>query len=157
MSFDWRKNGVAGELISLAISMGPQDRLTVSTYRLQTGVSRLLAQPLLVLFAPMIFVLAALIRLTFGVLLIPIELLWFLFLGILLSLSWLWVKVPPIRPLLVPLGVALAALASIYVRLVPDMGRKYQKAVKVALCGSWPYTLYVLQLSLVTPSPEDTL
>jgi len=155
MSFYWRKNEVAAEMIALAISMGPQDWLTVSTYRLQTGVSSLLAQPLLVLFTPIIFVLAPLIRLTFGVLLIPLELLWFLLLGILLLLSWLWVKIPPIRLLLVPLGVALASLANIYVSLVPDMGRKYQKAVKAALCGSWPYTLYVLQLTLTTPSPED--
>lgn len=131
MSFDWRKNEVAGEMIASAISMGPQDRLTVLTYRLQTGVSNLLA----------------LVGVVYP--------LWFLFLGILLLLSWLWVKIPPIRALLVPLGVALASLASIYVSLVPDMGRKYQKAVKAALCGSWPYTLYVLQLTLTTPSPKD--
>ena len=75
---------------------------------------------------------------------------WLPFLGFLLGSSWLWLKVPFFRPLLLP-GVIIARLANVYVSLVPKMGEHYQKVLKMTLCDSWPLSLIVFQLNLRVP------
>ena len=35
-----------------------------------------------------------------------------------------------------------------WVSLIPDMGEKYQKVLKMGFCDSWPYTFLVFKLSM---------
>lgn len=91
------------------------------------------------------FVGGILVAITFGLLLIPISIIWIvLFYGPLLGLSWLWEKVEPVPvlPLLVAIvGVPLAILGSEYVALMPSMGEIESRTEKLRLCWTWPFTL----------------
>lgn len=91
------------------------------------------------------FVLGILVAITFGLLLIPISLVWIMFFyGPLLGLSWVWEKVEPVPglPLLVDMfGVPLALLGSTYVALMPSMGEIKSRAEKLRICWTWPFTL----------------
>ena len=70
---------------------------------------------------------------------------WLSMLGLLMGSSWLWIKVPILRLLLLLPGIAIANMAYLFVILIPDMGEKYQKATKLAICETWPksYTFLV--------------
>jgi len=91
------------------------------------------------------FVGGCLVAITFGLLLIPLSVVWIvLFFGPLMGLSWLWEKVEPVPvlPLLVDLiGVPLAILGSVYVALVPSMGEIESRTEKMRICWTWPFTL----------------
>ena len=49
-------------------------------------------------------------------------------------------------PFLLAPGVFIAVLADVYISLVPDMGEKHQKVLKMALCDSWPYSYLVFKV-----------
>ena len=90
--------------------------------------------------------LSILVKLTFGLLLIPLSLVWAVcFLGPLLGLSWLWEKLweksPVLRIPLALLGTPLAFVGNIYVCLIPSMGELDSRISKLLLTESWPYTL----------------
>ena len=91
------------------------------------------------------FVGGILVAITFGLLLIPLSIIWsVLFYGPLISLSWLWEKVEPVPvlPLLVAIvGVPVAILAGEYVALTPHMGEIESRTAKLRLCWLWPFTL----------------
>jgi hypothetical protein len=62
------------------------------------------------------FLLGLLVKLTFGLLLIPLSFVWeAFFLGPLLGLSWLWGKLPLLRVPVAGFGIPLALLADTYV------------------------------------------
>ncbi len=90
--------------------------------------------------------LSILVNLTFGLLLIPLSLIWAVcFLGPLLSLSWLreklWAKSPVLKIPLAVVGIPLAFVGNIYVCLIPSMGELDSRISKLLLTQSWPYTL----------------
>ena len=77
-----------------------------------------------------------------------LSVIWFPLLGVILGSSWLWLRAPILRPVLILPGVVVAVVSDIYVSLVPDMGEKYQKLLKLGICDSWPYSLIVFKLNL---------
>lgn len=83
-----------------------------------------------------------LVSLTFGLLLIPLTMIWsVLFLWPLLGLSWAWDKVPLLRIPLAVVGIPLAAVGATYVALVPSMGDMESRVIKMVLCETWPFSL----------------
>ncbi|MCH8153121.1 MAG: hypothetical protein IH830_12215 [Planctomycetes bacterium] len=94
------------------------------------------------------FVLGILVRLTFGLLLLPISLVWVIvFLGPLLGTSWLWDKMPLLRLPLAMIGIPLALLASVYVCLMPSMGEFESRYAKLRICWTWPFSLDYVRYS----------
>lgn len=86
------------------------------------------------------FVLGLLVVLTFGLLLIPINLIWWVFMGPLLALSWLWGKAPLIRIPIAILGIPLAVAGDIYVSIMPSMGETKSRVSKLVFCQTWPFS-----------------
>lgn len=87
------------------------------------------------------FVLGIFVTLTFGLLLLPLSLLWVvLFLYPLLGFSYLWERVPVARPLVSLIGIPLAIIANTYVCLIPSMGETDSRIVKLLYCQTFPYT-----------------
>ncbi|MGA9771693.1 MAG: hypothetical protein WBV94_21865 [Blastocatellia bacterium] len=86
------------------------------------------------------FVLGLLVSLSFGLLLWPISFVWMLFLAPLLGLSWVCSKLPLLRNILGIIGIPLALLADVYVSLMPSMGELENRASKMLLCQTWPFT-----------------
>ena len=83
-----------------------------------------------------------LVSLTFGLLLIPLGIIWnVFFLWPLLGLSWAWDKVPLLRIPLAIVGIPLAAVGATYVALVPSMGDMGSRMMKLVLCETWPFSL----------------
>jgi hypothetical protein len=83
-----------------------------------------------------------LVSLTFGLLLIPLTVIWkTFFLWPLLGLSWAWDKVPLLRIPLAVVGIPLAAVGATYVALVPSMGDMESRVIKMVLCETWPFSL----------------
>ena len=88
------------------------------------------------------FVLGILVSLTFGLLLLPISLIWMvLFLGPLLGLSWVWGIAPFLRGPIAIVGIPWAFAGHIYAALMPSMGEQDSRVSKLLLAESWPYTL----------------
>ena len=80
------------------------------------------------------FILGILVRLTFGLLLFPLSLIWItIFLGPLLGLSWLWRKSLLLR-------VPIAILGFVFVCLTPSMGESESRVSKMLLCEAWPFS-----------------
>ena len=88
------------------------------------------------------FVLGILVRVTFGLFLLPISLIWVVcFLGPLLALSWVWEKVPLLRIPNAVIGIPVAFAGNTYACLMPSMGELDSRVSKLLLSESWPYTL----------------
>lgn len=86
-------------------------------------------------------VLGILVRLTFGLLLIPFSIIWvILFLGPLLGLSYIYERVTFLRPLIAVIGIPFAVVGNIYVTLLPSMGEMDSRYAKLVLCQTFPYT-----------------
>lgn len=86
-------------------------------------------------------VLGLLVSITFGLLLLPISLVWFtLFLGPLLGFSWLCKKVAVFRNLVGIIFVPWVVLADTFVCLMPSMGELENRAAKLMLCDTWPFS-----------------
>lgn len=133
---------------------GPDDPLSRSTYILNKALIIPLGLLTILLVPPVTFVLGLAATLTLGVLLIPLSLIWIPLFGIIMGSSRLWLKVPLLRPLLLPL-VLIPPIAFVYVSLVPDMGERFHKQLKLALCDSWPYSYLVYQQSKVVYDPTS--
>ena len=87
------------------------------------------------------FVLGLLVSITFGLLLLPISLIWFVFfLGPLLGLSWLCKRIKIFRNLIGILFIPWVVLADMFVCLMPSMGELENRAVKLILCETWPFS-----------------
>jgi hypothetical protein len=150
-----RQNEATNNLIKEAQRIGPKDIFTLGAYGLN-GVLRLILFPVnLILVPPFTFVLGILATITFGLLLMLLSLVWLVFFGIIMGSSWLWIKAPLARPLLFIPGVLIVLVSDVYVSLIPDMGEKHQKLIKLALCDSWPFSLLVYRLSSTVGQPEE--
>jgi apolipoprotein N-acyltransferase len=139
-------NKIVSTLIANAVATGPQDPLTVTARNANMILGMLLFPKLLI--SPIItLALGLLVQISFGILLLPLSIIWMAFLAILLGTSWLWIRHWHLRPFLLVPGVLIAVLADVYVSFVPDMGEKYQKILKMGLCDSWPYSYLVFEES----------
>lgn len=86
------------------------------------------------------FILGLAATLTFGLLLLPISLVWVILLIPMVGLSWFCNKVPTLRNVLGILFIPWAIVANTFVALVPSMGEIENRASRLMLCGSWPFT-----------------
>jgi len=91
-----------------------------------------------------------LVSCTFGLLLLPLSLVWMVLLGLLLATSWLWERTEVLRvPVLVSLvripiaiiGIPLAALSATYSLLIPTMGETESLEPKLGVCATWPFSV----------------
>ena len=150
-------NEIVNRLIKEARVLGPRDPLTISAYMLN-GILRLaILLPSIVLVPIFTLVLGLLVTISFGTLLMLFSAIWLPFLGIILGSSWLWLKIPILRPILLIPSVIIAVVTFFYVSLIPDMGEKYQKVLKLGICDSWPYSYLVWRLNLKEGQPEEPL
>lgn len=112
------------------------------TNRVLQRIGSIVGLPFLPLQFLTTLVLGLLVTITFGLLLLPISIIWLvLFLGPLLGLSWLWLHAPPLRLPLAMLGVPWAIVGRIYVQLMPSMGDMYGRIQKLLIAETWPYSL----------------
>ena len=79
--------------------------------------------------------------LTFGLALLPFNLIWMLLLGFLLGTSWLYCRLPPLRVPLALVGVPVALLSEVYISCMPSMGDLEARRTKLFLTWMWPYSL----------------
>ncbi len=121
---------------ALARQHGPQDIFTrAALLCVKVGSTALLI--LLPVQVVTTAVGGCLIALTLGLFAILLSLIWLPFLGLLLGSSWLWLKVPLLRPILLVPGVLIALIAHAYVMLAPEPERD-AKWAKLTLAGEWP-------------------
>ena len=109
--------------------------------RILNVITTILAWPTVPVQIVTTFVGGCLVSVTFGLLLIPISIIWQMLLWPLLGLSWLWDKTPFLRVPLAVIGIPLAALAATFVALMPSMGEMQARAVKLVLCETWPFSM----------------
>ncbi|MFH1140519.1 MAG: hypothetical protein V1724_02360 [Chloroflexota bacterium] len=140
-------NALVNAQLEEARATGPRDFLTQGAIVLN-GVLGLLFLPTIVLVPVSTFILGLAVTATFGLLLFPLSVIWLPFLGVLLGTSWLWIKIPVLRPFLLLPGITIARVADVYISLIPDMGEKYQKVLKMAFCDNWPVSWLLWQISL---------
>lgn len=95
-----------------------------------------------------------LVALTFGLLLIPITIIWQFFVWPLLGLSWAWDKVPLLRIPLAIVGIPLAAMGTTYVALMPSMGDLGERLNKFLICETWPFSLDYFRSRIKGIEPE---
>lgn len=117
------------------------DQLGFYTNQVSCIVTSLLGVVVLPIQMVSTFILGILVQLTFGVLLIPFDVVWMvLFLGPLVGLSWLWRNVIPLRVPIAIVGTPIAILGFIYVCVLPSMGDFETRYAKILLCETWPFT-----------------
>ncbi len=140
--------------IQSARANGPDDLLTKLTLAAVRGVCTVLSVILLPVGAITTFLGGILIALTFGLILIPINLVWLPLFGGLAATSWLWLRAWYLRPLLLLPGVLLAIIGTIFVVLVPmpEETLRGEKALKGFLASEWPLTWLIWQGS---PEPDN--
>ena len=96
-----------------------------------------------------------LVALTFGLLLLPLSVVWaVVFMGPLLGLSWLWEKAPLLRIPLAIVGIPVAAVGYVYTLCIPSMGEREAHDVKLNLCRTWPFSLDYLRYTRGDPDLE---
>jgi len=135
-----------------AKALGPHDPLTKAAYVIQKIVI-IPTMPLLLISIPVKNVVGCCLG---AIILMPLSLIWLPFFGYALGTSWLWIKVPILRPILLLPSVLINTIGVTYVAFIPDFGEPFQKALKGALCDSWPYSWHIYQLSKELYNPEDT-
>jgi len=86
------------------------------------------------------FLLGLLVHLTFGILLLPISLIWILLSFPMMGASWLTAKVRWLRTPIGILGIPWAIIANTFVALMPSMGEQESRAAKLMFTQSWPYS-----------------
>jgi len=121
-------------------------RTAMLANRVLTVVAGLLSWVFLPVSLVTVNVGGCLVALTFGLLLLPLSLIWIvLFMSPLLGLSWLWEKAPLLRFPLAIIGIPVAALGYVYVLCIPSMGEQDSMDVKLNICRSWPFSLEYLR------------
>ena len=101
------------------------------------SITSLLTLPLVVISTQ---VLGLGVIITFGLLLLPLSLIWIIcFWAPLLGMSWLCSKLPILRNVLGIILIPWAVVAEIYTALIPAMGELESRALKLMFCESWPY------------------
>ena len=131
------------ELIAWAKAEWPEDRLAFFADVLH-GILGWALMPFILLVPISTFLLGLLNIVSFGLSGLIFNIPWFLLLGVMLGSSWLWLKLPLARPLLLIPGVIFAALSSLYAAYMPEMGEWEARAVKQALCNCWPRSILLM-------------
>jgi hypothetical protein len=85
-------------------------------------------------------VLGLLVSLSFGILLLPISLIWILLSFPMIGASWLTAEIGWLRNPIGLLGIPWAIVANTFVALMPSMGELESRAAKLMLTESWPYS-----------------
>jgi len=86
------------------------------------------------------FVLGIAVHLTFGLLLLPISCIWMLLLFPMIGVSWLAGRNRVLREILGFLFLPWAVIANSFAALMPSMGEVEDRASKLMLTASWPFT-----------------
>ncbi|MBI5205807.1 MAG: hypothetical protein HZA11_12915 [Nitrospirae bacterium] len=86
------------------------------------------------------FVLGLLVSLSFGILMLPITLIWVVLSFPMIGASWLTARIGWLRTPIGLIGIPWAILADIFVALMPSMGEMESRAAKLMLAESWPYS-----------------
>jgi hypothetical protein len=97
------------------------------------------------------------VKLSFGLLLLSISLIWSLLLAPLLAGSRCCRGKPVLREVVGILLLPVGLLGSVFVALMPSMGEMEGRAAKLMLCDSWPFTWecwLFLKGRLVQESPD---
>ncbi len=99
-------------------------------------------------------ILGAIGSLTFGLLPLLLSIPWIVLLGLLLGTSWLWLKVPLIRPVVLVPGLVVAFVSREYAAMVPEHGDFGARLIKQNLGASWPlsYRLFFERMSTASSS-----
>mgnify|MGYP001561902866 CR=1 FL=1 len=135
--------------------LGPRDKFTRLANPLHSLVGGLLSLPLLILVPVSTFLLGLMVRVTFGLLLIPMSAVWWVFLLPVVGSSWVWVKVPLVRPVLLVPGVLAAQLAAAFASLMPEMGEMDSRLAKQALCNAWPVTFLMPPFTRINTGADN--
>jgi hypothetical protein len=123
--------------------------------RILNIITGLLALPTLPIGLVTTSVGGCLVAVTFGLLLIPITIIWQFFVWPLLGLSWAWDKVPLLRIPLAIVGIPLAAMGTTYVALMPSMGGDLgERLNKFLICETWPFSLDYFRSRIKGIEPE---
>lgn len=80
-----------------------------------------------------------------SILLFPLEIIWWILLGLLLASSWLWDNARILRSILLLPMVFIAELSNTYVAHMPSMGEWQSRGIKLAICESWPHSLSIFR------------
>jgi hypothetical protein len=116
------------------------------TIRIILGITGLIVIPVQMVTT---FILGLFVSLTFGLLLIPISIVWTaLFLGPLLGLSYVYERIVILRPFISIIGIPLAVIGHTYVALMPSMGEMDSRFDKLILCQTFPYTWKYIQFQI---------
>lgn len=86
------------------------------------------------------FLLGILAICTFGLLLLPLSLVWIALVFPLIGASWLCKQIPILRNPLGLIGIPWAIVAHTYACMMPSMGEVESRASKLMLTWSWPFT-----------------
>jgi len=93
------------------------------------------------------FILGLLVRLSFGLLLFPLNFVWItIFYGPLFGLSYLYEKITFLRPLVGLIGIPFAVVGNMYVALIPSMGEMESRFEKMLICQTFPCSWKFKQL-----------
>ena len=127
------------------------------TNRVLNAILTLLAPILAPLQLVTTLVLGLAVELTFGLLLLPITLVWVAFYMPLLGLSWICNRASVLRNVIGFVLIPWAVVAYAFVGLMPSMGELESRALKLMLCNSWPFTWELAQFSARKLDPDDPL
>ena len=97
------------------------------------------------------FVIGILVHLTFGLLIIPINIMWLMLFGPLLGLSWLWWKTPLLRIFIALIGVPIVLIAHVYTCVMPCMGEMDARYIRILNCEVWPCTIQCFYIACRRP------
>ena len=112
--------------------------LTNNIIRIVTGLLGFVLIPVVPIST---FVLGLLVSLTFGLLLLPISLIWSVcFYFPLLGLSFIYENFKLLRPIAAIIGIPIAIIGEVFVSLMPSMGETDSKMAKWLSTTSFPYT-----------------
>ena len=121
------------------------DKFTSTTVLINQSTGSVLAIPTYPIQLITTGVLGVLNVVSFGLITLIGSVIWWIFLLPLLGYSWLWLKLPIIKPLLFLPGILWARISGIYVSLMPAMGEWEARHLKLALCDYWPVSWYILK------------
>ena len=127
--------------VKFARSQSPTDLATIIAHWIVTSVTWILSY-LLYPFdyvGRLIGVLLVAVVLGFMLLLI-LTIIWFPLWLLLVDTSWIWLRYPWSRPLLLLPGIVVAISAHIYIMLVPD---PHKQRHYVNMTNQWPLTWYI--------------
>lgn len=124
--------------VTFARIHGPTDFLTVLARLVVSRVTWLLTLLLKPLDIVLRFIGKGLVAVVLGFMVLMIlDILWLMIWGLLFGSSWLWLRYPLLRVVLILPGVAVAIFAHIVIMLAPD---PHKNAKYTSVSGEWPLT-----------------